>query len=192
MTINHARYAFCCVALIFCATQYVQQNIIELSLVASWFDSGRYWLLVTGGLVHSNTNHMLMNLSGLAIFLYLYRDLFSLKAFFIISFAMVIGVNAVIYFAFRPDFYMGFSGALYGLMSLGSLLSYCKNKDRVSLYVFIFILVKNGLDILGVSSVSQSLINMPVYWPSHVVGILLSIPLLVFMKKTSKTNCVLN
>ncbi|MDO6459321.1 rhombosortase [Granulosicoccaceae sp. 1_MG-2023] len=83
---------------------------------------GQWWLLLSGNFVHLGLSHWLMNMSGLAMIALLFWRLYSLPQWLLIITASCAGVGLGLYYL-NPElrWYVGFSGALHGLMIAGAL-----------------------------------------------------------------------
>lgn len=84
--------------------------------------TGEVWRLWSGNLVHTNNNHLYLNLAGLWLLLLICGTTLPLKIliFSMISGATLIGLGL---FQFNPHilWYAGFSGILYGLFVTGGI-----------------------------------------------------------------------
>ena len=96
--------------------QFIQQNILDLSYNRVFIEKGEYWRLLSGGLVHSNYYHCLINLFGLFCLINLYEYQITLRTWATVCLLLVFCVNLSIYLLLpTTSFYLGFSGALHGL-----------------------------------------------------------------------------
>ena len=85
-------------------------------------EKGSWWLLLSCNFVHLGANHLLLNLSGLLLIYFLlwpnYSTIEWLLLTLLSSIAVGVGVNL-----WSPElhWYVGFSGALHGLMIAGAI-----------------------------------------------------------------------
>ena len=90
---------------------------------------GEYWRILTGHLVHSNTWHMLLNLSSLMFIGLLFSSLLS-GLTWALAFIFCSLVVSACYWFITPDYkiYVGLSAALYGVIIIGALQDLRDNK----------------------------------------------------------------
>jgi rhomboid family GlyGly-CTERM serine protease len=135
---------------------------------------GQAWRLITAHLVHLNVWHLLLNLSGLLLILYFFRDLLDRRRFWLclaVS-SLVIGLAFVLVDT-RLDWYVGFSGALQGLLVFCLLLGWRANPMLHSLVLALLagrLLWEQspGYD----TGYLQAWIHGPVYVNAHLYGAL--------------------
>ena len=84
--------------------------------------NGQWWRIVTGNLVHLGYPHLLLNLSGLAIIAFLLAPAMPLRHWAATGLVCMLGVGIGL---FTLDthllWYVGLSGALYGLLLGGAM-----------------------------------------------------------------------
>ena len=85
-------------------------------------DDGQWWLLLSCNFVHLGVNHLLLNLAGLGLIYFLLWPNYSNSAWLVITLISSIGVGLGIYL-WNPElrWYVGFSGALHGLIIAGAI-----------------------------------------------------------------------
>jgi rhomboid family GlyGly-CTERM serine protease len=85
-------------------------------------ESGEYWRLVTGHLVHLGFGHLWPNLAALAIVGLLFEDVFRNADWWLVSAASAAAIDIGLY-ALDPGvlWYVGLSGVLHGLVAAGAL-----------------------------------------------------------------------
>ena len=85
-------------------------------------ESGEYWRLVTGHLVHLGFGHLWPNLAALAIVGMLFEDVFRNADWWRVSAASAAAIDLGLY-AFDSNvlWYVGLSGVLHGLVAAGAL-----------------------------------------------------------------------
>ena len=91
--------------------------------------TGELWRVLTGHLVHTNTWHMLLNLSSLLFIGLLFGTLLSAKIWVGAFIFCSLAVSAAYWFI-APQFiiYVGLSAALYGVIIVGALQDFKDNK----------------------------------------------------------------
>jgi rhomboid family GlyGly-CTERM serine protease len=79
--------------------------------------NGDYWRLISGHLVHNNSNHLLLNGVGVTVGLVLIGDSFSLRSFCTLNLMVALLTSLFLYF-FEPQlyYYVGYSAVLHGLI----------------------------------------------------------------------------
>lgn len=89
---------------------------------------GQAWRLLTAHLVHLNVWHLLLNLSGLLLILYFFRDLLDRRRFWLCLAVSSLAIGlAFVLVDTRLDWYVGFSGVLQGLLVFCLLLGWRAN-----------------------------------------------------------------
>jgi len=87
--------------------------------------NGQWWRIVTGNLVHLGYSHLLLNLSGLAVIAFLLAPAMPLRHWVITGVVSMLGVSIGL-LVLDPQlvWYVGLSGALYGLLLGGAIALY--------------------------------------------------------------------
>jgi len=85
-------------------------------------ESGEYWRLLTGHLVHLGFGHLWPNLAALGVVGMLFEDVFDNADWWRISAASAAGIDLGLY-TLDPNvfWYVGLSGVLHGLVAAGAL-----------------------------------------------------------------------
>lgn len=85
-------------------------------------EAGQWWRLFSGQYLHLSLGHLLGNLGGLGIAWLLFAEHWRGWRFAGLVVLCVLGSNLGLWlFAAHIDYYVGFSGALYGLIAFGAL-----------------------------------------------------------------------
>jgi len=91
--------------------------------------AGELWRILTGHLVHTNTWHMLLNLTSLLFIGLLFGTLLSAKVWIAAFVFCSLAVSAAYWFiATQFIIYVGLSAALYGVIIIGALEDFNDNK----------------------------------------------------------------
>ncbi|MBX2858868.1 MAG: rhombosortase [Cellvibrionaceae bacterium] len=112
-----------------------------LNNALSWNREGlenwQFWRLFTGHLVHTNLWHGLLNISALAIALYLFGNSESVKKYLFNIIFLCLSISISLYL-FEPWLanYVGFSGVLYGIFAL-YLIKTLQQKPLLNTALFI-------------------------------------------------------
>lgn len=85
-------------------------------------ESGEYWRLVSGHLVHLGTGHLWPNLAALAVIGLLFEGVLGVGAWWRAMLASAVAIDAGL-FLLDPDidWYVGLSGVLHGFVAAGAL-----------------------------------------------------------------------
>ena len=79
------------------------------------------WRLISGNLLHTNFNHLLLNSAGLVLLWALHGQYFSSKVYGFYMAVLCLGTTLCIYYlSLDLGWYVGLSGALHGLFLLGA------------------------------------------------------------------------
>ena len=107
------------VMVLICATTFLPQNIIhQLALIHEPISQGEVWRLVTSQFVHLGFNHTILNLVGYLIVSASFREDIVPKEEAISLLICCLGVGLGIYwFNTEINWYVGLSGAIYGLLA---------------------------------------------------------------------------
>ncbi len=164
--------------------QFIQQFIADLAFYRVLIDNQEYWRLLTGGLVHANPPHLLLNITGLFCLLMLYEHQVATRVWFVISLLLVFCVNLVIYTLLpSTGFYLGFSGALHGLYAWYSVAEWNRKRSWFPACVILILTIKLCIDTQSGNSLSSEIIGMRVHWQSHWIGAIAGIVLALAYKR---------
>lgn len=126
--------------------------VFALSYEKPLIDAGQWWRLATGQFVHLSFPHLLLNLSGLLLFWLLFAEHASGARYFAIVFIIALGASLGMYVTDQQIiYYVGFSGALYGLFAWGALHDVL-NRVALGWLLFIGVVAKASYDYLVVGS----------------------------------------
>ena len=131
------------------------------------------WRLLTGNYLHSNLNHLLLNLGGLLLLWSLHGDHFKTRSYLIGFTFFCVSMSLCLYY-FTPEMsrYVGLSGALHGLFVWGAV------KDIAIGYktgwgLLIGIAVKVGYEqFVGPSESLAETIGASIAIDAHLYGVL--------------------
>lgn len=162
---------FLLAASLLCILQLIQLFIADLSFNRTAISNHEFWRLLSGGLVHANFPHVLLNIIGLFCLLILYERQIKVSAWCIISLSLVFCVNSTLYlFLPSTEFYFGFSGALHGLFIWHSITEWRENRSWFPVIVILLLISKLSTDVLLTDSFSHQIIGMRVHWQAHWIG----------------------
>lgn len=164
--------------------QFVHTFITNLAFERLLIENHEYWRLLTGGLVHANLPHLILNLVGLFLLLTLYENQIATRIWCAISLLQVFCVNLTIYLMLpSTEFYLGFSGGLHGLYSWYSVIEWRRKHSWFPVCVLVVLFIKLGMDSMSANSISTQIIGMNVHWQSHWIGAITGILLALIYKR---------
>jgi len=102
------------------------------------------WRYVSAHFTHWNINHLIMNMAGLMIYIWLFMDeMKSKEAVYEQGLSLVfilLIIDSYLLTCYKLDTYAGFSGILYGLFSFGSMRYWRSNKLICNLVILVLLL----------------------------------------------------
>jgi rhomboid family GlyGly-CTERM serine protease len=130
--------------------------------------SGEVWRLITGHLVHSNSNHILLNSIGISVVLPLIGDKFPTRTLCSLS-VFIAFLTSLLLYVFEPQlsYYVGFSAVLHGLVASYSITALRKTPRYACL---ILCLLGLKLAFEGQPQFTANLIGIRVATESHWWG----------------------
>ncbi|WP_037458676.1 rhombosortase [Shewanella sp. HN-41] len=134
---------------------------------------GQWWRLVTGNLLHTNHWHLLMNLAGLWIVLFLHHFHYSVKGLSVLFALLCLLEGLGLYFGYPQLLgYVGLSGMLHGLFAYGVMRD-IQCHMRSGYLLLLGVIVKVGHEQLyGASSDVTAMIGARVATEAHLVGLI--------------------
>jgi rhomboid family GlyGly-CTERM serine protease len=137
-------------------------------------DRGQVWRLITGNLLHTNLWHLVMNLAGLWVILFLHEMHYKKQAVLIYSlFLSLCLLEGLGLYYFYPSLlaYVGLSGVLHGLFSFGAIMDISKSY-RSGYLLLLGVMAKVYYEqTYGASDSVTELIGARVATESHLVGV---------------------
>ena len=126
--------------------------VLQLSLMqgTDWFqysrieiESGQWWRMLTGNLIHLNWRHFTMNIVALLVIYYLFPSLLKTSDLFLVLFFCSISVTLGLWL-FSPSvyWYVGLSGALHGLLIVLVVMDFLDSKNWLTLSLLLIVLAK--------------------------------------------------
>lgn len=135
---------------------------------------GQMWRLITGNLLHTNLWHLVMNLAGLWVILFLHEMHYKKQAALIYSlFLSLCLLEGLGLYYFYPSLlaYVGLSGVLHGLFSFGAIMDIVKSY-RSGYLLLLGVMAKVYYEqTYGASDSVTELIGARVATESHLVGV---------------------
>lgn len=140
------------------------------------------WRLLTGHWVHLNWTHWLLNNLALILLVAItkvhWRLSFWIKVVLIHSLLISI---AFLLLNSELNWYVGFSGVLYGLFMLAALLSFKNDKFMSALLMLIVFFKVAAEQFIGSEISTEMLLGAPVIVDAHAYGLLVGIVLGVLL-----------
>ncbi|SUI72313.1 rhombosortase [Shewanella morhuae] len=135
-------------------------------------NGGEWWRLVSGNLLHTNQWHLLMNLAGLWVVLFLHHFHYHLKGLSTLFFILCLFEGIGLYVGYPQLLgYVGLSGMLHGLFVYGAVQDIVR-KLRSGYVLLIGVIIKVGYEQLyGASSDVTAMIGARVATEAHLVGL---------------------
>ena len=153
---------------------------------------GQWWRLVTGNLLHTNHWHLLMNLAGLWVVLFLHHFHYHIKGLSILFVILCLFEGIGLYLGYPQLLgYVGLSGMLHGLFTYGAVQDIRRN-IRSGYLLLLGVIVKVGHEQLyGASDDVTAMIGARVATEAHLVGLVSGLicaftMVLIFKRQTLK------
>ena len=169
-------------------------NIFEPSS-SEWFGfypqlvlDGQWWRIVTGQFLHTNTNHLLLNLAGITLVWALHGEYYKRYRILVLSigFAVPIGLGLMTFAEYGH--YAGLSGILHSLLAYGAVID-IRRGEKTGWLLLTGLTIKLAYEILvGPSSETEKLIDAAVAYEAHLLGFIsgLLLALVVFYLTTNQ------
>jgi rhomboid family GlyGly-CTERM serine protease len=104
--------------------------------------AGELWRLLSGHFVHLGWSHLLLNVVGLSLVMWLVGHAFDVLRWVLITALSIAAIDAGLWFLDgQLDWYVGLSGLLHGLLAAGLFVGLAR-RDREALVLAIFVLAK--------------------------------------------------
>lgn len=162
-----------------------------LAYQRSAITQGQWWRLITGNLLHTNHWHLLMNLAGLWIVLFLHHFHYQLKGVSLLFLLLCLLEGLGLYLGYPQLLgYVGLSGMLHGLFAYGALMDIQHKLKSGYLLLLGVILKVTHEQFYGASEDVTVMIGARVATEAHLVGMICGIICAVMMllrKKPPRT-----
>lgn len=136
---------------------------------------GDWWRLVTGHFTHSNVNHLVLNLTGLWLWVFLQPTHLPAQRLLGLTLFLALVISLAFWFI-NPNlvWYVGFSGVLYSLFGAWIGYLFYTREYLTSVLLGLALIGKSVWDATHNDTVSQQLIGVPVIYQAHWYGLILS------------------
>jgi rhomboid family GlyGly-CTERM serine protease len=133
---------------------------------------GEAWRLVTGQLVHADLAHLAWNVFGVLLVALLFARDYTPRQWLLVLAASLLAVNAgLLLLEPQVAWYVGFSGALHGLMSAGLLAWLRTSRDPLTWFVAALFAAKLIWEHFhGALPFTAASLSLPVIHQAHSYG----------------------
>ena len=141
-----------------------------------WFESVEYWRILSAHWVHVNWIHLALNALGLILCFIITGPGWSIRRWMAYQISLACGISLMFTF-YNPylQWYVGYSGILYGIFLLAAIDLYQQEK-LVALLLAVGIVTKIALEQFGDFNLTSSdIIGAPVIVDAHLYGVFLAI-----------------
>jgi rhomboid family GlyGly-CTERM serine protease len=105
-------------------------------------EAGELWRLLTAHFVHLSLTHVLLNLAGLALVVWIVGHAYSWSQWLFVTFVCVVVIDAGFWFLSPElDWYVGISGLLNGILAAGLVVGIA-GRERESIVLAVIVLAK--------------------------------------------------
>lgn len=147
----------------------------------NWLDDGQWWRILTAHWVHVNWVHLFLNAAGLLLCMTMTAPQWSIRRWLVYQFIFALGISLLFSLLNSElDWYVGYSGVLYGVFLLAAFEHYPRDKV-VSLMVSIAIVIKITFEqTADIDLTTGDIIGSPVIVDAHLYGVLLAFAIALF------------
>ena len=157
---------------------------------SDWLQTGQVWRLLTAHWVHVGWAHLLLNTVGLGICVSLANPRWSVRRWLTLSVGMGLGIS-ILFTLLNPElqWYVGFSGVLFGLYFLAAQDLYARDR-LVAVLMGGAIVVKVLIEQFTSWDLdSSALIGAPVIVDAHLYGLLIAIAIALVWARYTMNHC---
>lgn len=141
-----------------------------------WIQQGEFWRVISAHWIHFNWQHLLLNGLGLVLCVAITRPTWSIRRWVVYNCLLAVGIS-MLFTWFNPelDWYVGYSGVLFGLFLLAAIELF-KTERIIALLLGIGVCSKVTLEQTSSVTVTTSdFIGVPVIIDAHLYGLLLAL-----------------
>lgn len=135
--------------------------------------AGEWWRVVTGQLLHTNTNHLLLNLSGVLLIWALHGEHYTVSHYVRVITAQLVLIGLMLTVFADYGHYAGFSGVLHGMLIYGAIIDIIKQEKTGWLLLLGTSLKVAYENIAGAAEETKTLINAEVATEAHLIGVII-------------------
>lgn len=155
----------------------VTLNLLEplttehLGLFPALVHDGEWWRIVTGQLLHTNINHLYLNISGVLLVWALHGEYYTVKQYLFVVTSCLFLVGLLLMVFANYTHYAGLSGILHSLLIYGAIVDIIK-KDKTGWLLLAGVVAKVCYEnIFGASEQTANLIGAAVATEAHLIGV---------------------
>ena len=140
---------------------------------AEILESSQWWRILTGNLVHLGYPHLLLNLAGLVLITLLLAHALTARQWAFTGLLSMLGVGVgLLLFDPQLDWYVGLSGALYGLL-LGGAIAEFRNHKPIACLIAAYTIGKVVWEqVFGAVESSETITGGNVIVNAHLYGMI--------------------
>lgn len=160
-----------CVVLLSLLAYFVESNLFHFQ--RDLFIDGEFWRGFTGHFLHTNLNHLLLNLAAVMLLWVLHGHFYTYKNYVTVFIVSAITTTFGIY-VYSPEImqYVGLSGVLHGFFMWGALKD-IQHKDKTGYLLLIGVIGKVAYEqVVGPSEDVARLISATVAVDAHLWGMI--------------------
>ena len=151
-------------------------DIRDLRYQPDWWFESEYWRGFTAHWVHANWQHLVLNATGLILCMTIAAPKWPVHRWIVYNIYLATGISTL--FTLRNpelDWYVGYSGILFGIYLLAAVDLYHRNRS-IALLLGAAIVIKVVLEQFSdIRTGSGDLIGIPVIVDAHLYGLLLGL-----------------
>ena len=146
-------------------------------------ESGQWWRVLTGNLVHLGYPHLLLNMTGLILITLLLAHALTVRQWAVTGLCSMLGVGfGLLIFDPQLSWYVGLSGALYGLL-LGGAIAEFRNHKPIACLIAAYTIGKVIWEqIYGAVESSEAITGGNVIVNAHLYGMVAGVLAVLAMR----------
>ena len=115
---------------------------MALAYTRAGLEAGEFWRLLTAHFVHLSLKHLLLNLAGLALVVWIVGHAFSWSQWLIVVMLSIVSIDAG-FWLLEPElaWYVGISGLLNGFLAAGLVIGVA-DRERESIVLAVIVVAK--------------------------------------------------
>jgi len=140
-----------------------------------WYQSGHYWRLLSAHWAHTNWIHFLLNATGLILCMSIASPGWTIIRWLSYQLILALGIS-FLFTLFNPElnWYLGYSGVLYGIFLLAAIDLYPRDR-LIGFLLGAAIVIKITLEQTSdINLTSSDIIGSPVIVDAHFYGVVLA------------------
>lgn len=132
---------------------------------------GEIWRVITGQILHTNFNHVVLNVAGLALVWALHGEYYTARHYTLVLTISLILVGIGLALTYSDTIYSGLSGIIHTLLIYGAVIDVSKHK-KTGWLLIIGVWAKVYYELsFGASVATANLIEARVAVEAHLIGV---------------------